>query len=302
MLKETGYLMEILIWGAGARGRAVKKVCDKLGWTVMAFIDNDKSKLGDLEGTSVVSPQTITIQTGKDVQIWVATDAGEVYAQAKRISDNVLAWQCVEMILQSQTERPSYPEVPLNNYNIQNCRLLKDRLCMLDELAPESSKWKIAEIGVAFGDFSEQILKRCLPEKLYLIDCWDDERFGAGAALVREKFKQGIEAGCVKIMQGYSIEKLKELVDGELDLADIDTVHDYETTRQELELCGRKVKSDGYICGHDYTKFNVYSRCDYGVYDAVNEFVAQRGYEFIYLTMEKHGLQSFCIRKLKERA
>lgn len=290
--------MEIVIWGTGVRGRAAKKVCDKRRWTVRAFIDNDESKWGELEGTLVISPQMIRLRAEEDVQIWIATGAQEVYAQAKGISENVLAWEYVELILRSQAERPPYPEVQLEDCNIQNCQLLKDRAAMLEKMATESSVWKMAEIGVAFGDFSEEILKICSPERLYLIDCWDSERFGAGASVVREKFKREIEAGRVKIMQGYSTEKLKEFADGELDMAYIDTVHDYEITKQELELCGLKVRPGGYICGHDYAKFNVYSRYDYGVYDAVNEFAVCRGYEFIYLTMEKHGLQSFCLRKI----
>lgn len=204
-------------------------------------------------------------------------------------------------MLQSEKERPPYPEIQMNDENIQNCKLIKDRVTMLSCLVNESADWKMAEIGVAFGDFSEQILKICLPKKLYLIDCWDDKRFGAGAALVREKFQQEIAEGRVEIRQGYSTEKLAEFADGELDWVYIDTVHDYETTKKELELCAEKVKAGGYICGHDYMKFNVYLRYDYGVYDAVNEFAVNNGWEFIYLTMEKHGLQSFCLRKIGKR-
>lgn len=294
--------MEILIWGTGARGRSAKQICDKLGWATRAFIDNDKSRWGNIEGIPVISPQAVILQTGEDVQIWIATCAEEVYAQAKKISENVLAWECVELILRANLERPPYPEIPLDTRNIQNCKLVKDRASMLEKLATKMPTWKIAEIGVDLGRFSEQILKAFSPEKLYLIDCWDSERFEEGASIVREKFRREIEADCVKIMQGYSTDKLQEFADGELDLAYIDTVHDYETTRRELELCERKVKAGGYICGHDYAKYNVYSRLDYGVYDAVNEFAVHRGYEFIYLTMEKHGLQSFCLRKLQERS
>lgn len=30
--------MDILIWGAGANGKELKKICDKQGWKVRAFI------------------------------------------------------------------------------------------------------------------------------------------------------------------------------------------------------------------------------------------------------------------------
>ena len=161
-----------------------------------------------------------------------------------------------------------------------------------------SGSWKMIELGVAFGEFSEQILRMCTPKKLYLVDCWDDERYVKGKQCVFKKFEQEINTGIVEVLQGFSTQKLEEFKDNELDWAYIDTLHDYKTTKKELELCHKKVKDEGYICGHDYTKFNVYSRIDYGVYDAVNEFAVVYDYEFIYLSLEKNGLQSFCLRKL----
>lgn len=290
--------MDILIWGAGANGKALKKICDKQGWKVSAFIDNDKSKLGELEGVSIISPDNLYSWPIEDVQIWIAAADNEVYDQAKKITGNVLAWKFVQLIITSQ-RRPLFPEVQLNKQNIQNCSLVKDREDFLKEFSKDASDWKMAEVGVAFGDFSEQILKICSPKKLYLVDLWEGERFGKGLKEVQSKFKEQIITGGVEICEGYSLQKLEEFEDGELDWVYIDTGHTYEMTKKELKLCRRKVRPDGYICGHDYAKYNVYSRCDYGVYDAVNEFAVNEGYEFIYLTMEPHGLQSFALRKIK---
>ena len=172
------------------------------------------------------------------------------------------------------------------------------REAFLREFALESSKWEMAEIGVAFGDFSESILKICSPQKLYFIDLWEGERFGGGLECVKKKFESEIDKGIVEIHKGYSVQKLEEFSDNSLDWIYIDTVHDYMTTKMELELSLKKVKIGGYICGHDYAKYNVHSRNYYGVYDAVNEFAVKEGLEFIYLTMEADGLQSFGLRKI----
>lgn len=287
--------MGILIWGTAVRGKAVKKLCDKNGWIVSAFIDNDESKLGNLEGIPVISPGNAVIEA--DMQIWIATGAQEVYEQARQITLNVIKWEYVDAML-SCGEKPNFPEIALADVNIQNCKLVKDRDTMFRRFSNESCQWQMAEIGVAFGDFSEKILKICSPKKLYLIDCWNDERFGVGIENVRSKFNYEIESGIVELRQGWSTDKLEEFGDNELDLAYIDTVHDYEITKKELQLCKRKVKCQGYICGHDYTKYNTHSRCDYGVYDAVNEFAVNEGYEFIYLTLERNGLNSFCLKKI----
>lgn len=293
--------MEIVIWGTAAKGKAVKEMCISNGWKVKAFADNDETRQGNLDGIPVLSPDDLAFGSDEDIQIWIATGAEEVYAQAKEITSNVLEWKYIQTILRSKTVRPPFPEIQLAEENLQNCELLNIRTTMLQRFASESRNWKMAEIGVAFGDFSEKILNICAPQKLYLIDCWDDERFGTGAACVKDKFRQKIAEGVVEIKQGYSTEKLAELSNGELDWAYIDTVHDYKTTKKELELCAEKVKDGGYICGHDYAKYNVYSRRDYGVYDAVNEFAVNNGWEFIYLTMEKHGLQSFCLKRIGKR-
>lgn len=292
--------MEILIWGTGVKGKLVKRMCDKKEWIVKAFIDNDETKWGSLEGISVISPDKIPMVETEDTQVWIATGDGDVYAQAKKLTRNVFAWEFVCSILRAQQERPEYPNIQLNSRNIRNCKLVRDRTEFLKQFAEESSGWKMAEVGVAFGDFSEEILKICLPQKLYCIDLWECERYSAGKVSVQNKLKCEIEAGRVEILQGTSIQKLNEFDDGELDWVYIDTVHDYETTKKELEICHKKVKAGGYICGHDYTKYNVYSRLDYGVFDAVNEFAVKTDYEIIYLTMEADGLQSFCLRKIVE--
>lgn len=81
----------------------------------------------------------------------------------------------------------------------------------------------------------------------------------------------------------------------------IDTVHDnYEITKRELELSDKIVAPKGYICGHDYAKYDVGARQDYCIYDAVNEFAVNYGYEFLWLTLQEHGLNSFCLRRYEE--
>lgn len=293
--------MEILIWGTGQKGKEAKRICDKNNWIVKAFIDNDKLKLGSLEGTPVISPENILHVYSGDTQVWIASGDDEVYEQAKKIVSNVIRWEFVQLLVRAYREKPAYPEIQLKEQNIQNCRLVANREAFLKQFVMESSYWKMAEIGVAFGDFSEQILKICSPKKLYLVDLWEGERYSAGMSCVQEKFRHAIETGIVEIRCGYSTQILDVFDDYELDWVYIDTAHDYAMTKKELELCHRKIKTGGYICGHDYAKYNVYSRCDYGVYDAVNEFAVNEGYEFLYLTMEIHGLQSFCLRKIGER-
>lgn len=290
--------MEIVIWGTGVRGKRAKKLCDKTGRKVRAFTDNEPSHWGrEIENIPIVSPEELAEKHSEKIQIWIATGAAEVLGQAKEICENVIEWELVKCMLLAIGY--PYPKVQLKYNNIARCQLVENREEFLKRFSHEANNWKMAEIGVFNGDFSEQILKMCNPQKLYLIDLWGsgyEEKY----LKVKEKFVNESESGTVEILRGLSTERLKEFDDGELDWVYIDTVHDYETTKMELELCDKKIVKGGYLCGHDYTKHDVYCRTDYGVYDAVNEFAVSYNYEFVYLTAEWHGLQSFALKRIGE--
>lgn len=154
-----------------------------------------------------------------DVQIWIAAEAPEVYGQAKKIHDNVLGWEFVSQLLKASEQKMNWPEVSLTDINIKNCRLVADRREFLKKFCPESSQWNMAEVGVAYGSFSKLILEICHPQKLYLIDVWDENTcYGKRYSIINQKFKKEILDGKVEIRRGYSVERLKEFGNGELDL------------------------------------------------------------------------------------
>ena len=61
----------------------------------------------------------------------------------------------------------------LREVHTTSCTVLPNRFIMLDRMPKHA---RVAEIGVAFGDFSKEILARCQPEKLYLVDAWESDR------------------------------------------------------------------------------------------------------------------------------
>ena len=157
----------------------------------------------------------------------------------------------------------------------------------------------VAEIGVAFGDFTSEILERACPATLHLIDSWESERYTTGLDHIREKFKKDISREQVLIRRGQSIEVLKSLPVGAFDWVYLDTNHTYATTIEELRLAERAVKMDGFIAGHDYCTGNVIDAVPYGVIEAVAEFCYFNNWRFIYLTLETRGHMSFCLEKIK---
>ena len=177
----------------------------------------------------------------------------------------------------------------------ENCRVLPDRNMMLD-LMPRGKR--VAEIGVAFGDFSKEILRRCAPETLYLIDAWATERYREGLQKIRETYADLIAADKVVVLQGLSTDVLKDFQPNSLDWAYIDTNHSYATTLSELELCDGIMAPGGRIAGHDFCTGNVIDAIPYGVVEAVTKFCKDRDWQFEFLTVESRGHFSFCLKRI----
>ncbi|MBV9635057.1 MAG: class I SAM-dependent methyltransferase [Methylobacteriaceae bacterium] len=191
--------------------------------------------------------------------------------------------------------RASMPRVALELRHLAAARLLPDREALLDAMPKHAV---VAEVGVATGDFTVEILRRCAVQRLHLIDAWLGERYAPGLEAVRQRFASEIEARIVEINQGLSDEVLSGFPDAHLDWVYIDSDHGFETTLAELTICRRKMRPGGMIAGHDFCTGNVVKPVPYGVIPAVNKFCADFDWGFLYLTVESHGHFSFCIRSL----
>ncbi|MDT2019450.1 class I SAM-dependent methyltransferase [Methylocella sp. CPCC 101449] len=187
------------------------------------------------------------------------------------------------------------PHVSLSIENLKGGSLLPDRLALLDVL-PKNAV--VAEVGVAFGDFTREIVRRAQPSSLHLIDAWSSDRYKSGLAAIEEEHAEAIQAKRVQIHHGLSIEVLPTLPDQSLDWIYIDTDHSYETTWAELVIAEQKVRLDGYICGHDFCVGNVITPWPYGVIEACNKFCVEYGWRYSYLTVESNGHNSFGLQRL----
>lgn len=200
-----------------------------------------------------------------------------------------------EMTRRRQQLLLSYPYPELNERHLDGARLLANRKKLLSEL-PRGGI--VAEIGVASGDFSQEILNINNPKKLHLIDCWDSDRYGGFQRSVHDRFENEIKQGLVEINFGLSTDVLPSFHEEYFDWVYIDTVHDYTVTSQELLLAKSKVKKGGIISGHDYCQGNMISGWSYGVIQAVHEFCVKNNWKILYLTAESHCYNSFAIAEI----
>jgi len=217
------------------------------------------------------------------------------------LSRNVLgpAYRTINGLLgrvrRAQTQR--IPRVELTSRHIRNLRVVIDRQAFLMELPKEGM---VAEVGVARGDLSDQILNITRPSQLHLIDMWGSKRYHEGLArLVKERFATPIAQGKVQVHQGASTVELQRFPDGFFDWIYIDTDHSYELTKAELAIGMRKVKAGGILAGHDFTTANWDGGVRYGVVEAVHAFCVEHDWELILLTHETDRHLSFAIRAMQ---
>ena len=137
------------------------------------------------------------------------------------------------------------------------------------------------EIGVWKGEFSQLIIKKNNPMKLYLIDPWKDfgesyfdkihskykqENQDARFNLVKEKLKNNISKNQVEILKMTSQDALEILDNIRFDFIYIDGNHQYKFVKFDIENYFKLLNSSGYLIGDDY-------RIE-SVKDAVNDFRA----------------------------
>ncbi|WP_183828494.1 class I SAM-dependent methyltransferase [Rhizobium sp. BK377] len=191
--------------------------------------------------------------------------------------------------------RQSTPRTFLDYAHTEEAKLLPDRGKLLDKL-PKGGI--VAELGVAEGEFSEQILARNLPAQLYLVDPWNMDRYSEGLEIINSKFGPEIAEGRVVICQGTSLDMLSQFSDETFDWIYIDTDHSFALTWDELLLANRKVKQDGRIAGHDFCTGNTVKPVVYGVVEAVNKFCVKYGWRFEFLTLEPDAHFSYCLKRI----
>lgn len=154
-----------------------------------------------------------------------------------------------------------------------NSRLYSSRIQMMADFVPPASVG--AELGVAAGDFSAQLLEACKPSCLYLVDLWDTERYNLKDQVV-QRFK-GREAVVIAHTDSLSFLAQQDRIGHRLDWVYIDTTHSYKQTLAELVAAHHLTRhTGGLIAGHDYCAGNVNSAAAYGVMKAVEDFCAWR--------------------------
>ena len=152
-----------------------------------------------------------------------------------------------------------------------------------------NKKKYILEIGVHEGKFSELLLNKFQPQKMYLVDPWIYESdfiykkalYGGNFSSlegqkilddryekVKLKFKKQIKSGQIILIRKRSEEVFKLFEDNFFDFIYIDGNHTFEYVKADIANSLKKIKDEGVIICDDYGNIGWWED---GVSKAVNQ-------------------------------
>jgi len=159
----------------------------------------------------------------------------------------------------------------------------------------------MVEVGVWQGNHAEVMLNHWRPSRLILVDTWiydpkdslNESLMGTNAREIRGRYLEVVNRfepdRRVVVMRMSSIEAAGLFADDSFALVYIDANHDLDHVTADLDAWAPKVRSGGWLCGHDYSLFD-------SVKMAVDEFTGGAGPEFVFRRTEGDVL-SYAIRR-----
>ena len=161
-------------------------------------------------------------------------------------------------------------------YTMREGNYAQGLLDLVNENFKGKSGLTAVEIGSYAGESTNLILSTGIFDKIYCIDAWKNgydvtDYASDTTETAEEVFDRGIgnDKRVVKI-KGFSYDVVDQIKDNSIDFLYVDGCHTYEAVKKDLEMYACKVKKNGVIAGHDYTKkFS-------GLCDAVDEFLGHK--------------------------
>ena len=171
--------------------------------------------------------------------------------------------------------------------HIRHCQMMVHRNALLEQLPKHGI---VAEVGVLFGDFSQEILERTEPRQLHLIDVRD--RWG-------QRFSD--RGDQVQSHIGDSCEMLAKFPDETFDWIYIDADHSYAAVQADAAMAKRKIKRDGWLVFNDYMVYDGVLDIPYGVAKTVNELCLAENWEITHFALQSASFYDVAIRRAEAR-
>ncbi|OBQ69576.1 hypothetical protein A8146_29905 [Mesorhizobium loti] len=178
-----------------------------------------------------------------------------------------------------------------------------------DALATLPRGGKFAEIGVAFGDFSEHVLRTLEPTRFDAFDIfrlhevetiWGRPSVETFRGQTHRQFYEGrfageVASGRMRIFEGDSSHLMAQQRDEFYDIIYIDGDHTLEGVLRDAEVAARKLSKDGYLVFNDYIMADHASNSPYGIVQVVNWLCANMGWRVHYLALQRMLFCDICL-------
>jgi hypothetical protein len=179
---------------------------------------------------------------------------------------------------------------------------IKDRADMPIFLRRAGLTHRICELGVESGINFHNLL-RCQPEEAIGVDLWGDMMLRTitdcqSHARMLEHYENAKRVIANKpnarYFKAHTAQAVRAFRDEYFDFIYLDADHSYESTKRDMALWWPKLKKGGVFGGHDY--FRHTSSYQFGVVEAVDEFVAERHLVYFYHTPEPFAPSWFILK------
>lgn len=184
-------------------------------------------------------------------------------------------------IIRSIGTQPTSPSIP--EKLIETCQFCSSRNRLLDHL-PKNAV--VCEVGTYKGDFAREIVNRCQPKELHLIDI-DYSHFN----------NENLENQKIKQHRGHSVEIINKFPDDHFDWIYIDADHSYESVLADAEASALKIKKNGYIVFNDFAHIDT-ELGRYGVHRAAIEFAIRHEWPMVFFAYNGTALYDVAFQKI----
>jgi hypothetical protein len=192
--------------------------------------------------------------------------------------------------------------------HMPNCKVFPNRQSVLKTLPKNGI---IAEVGVAYGDFSEILIDELNPKLFFAIDLFsiikkEDEPWGKSELAQKQQTHEEYytsrfqsKDSVVKLKKGYSWDKLAEFEDAYFDYVYLDAGHTYPDVAKDVEILASKIKVGGYIQFNDYATIAPTWLIPFGVARAVNELLLKGDYQMVAFCLQNGGYHDVLVQKIR---
>jgi hypothetical protein len=200
-----------------------------------------------------------------------------------------------------------YPTLEARHIS-RGARLYAHRNDMIADIGADYRRGVIAEIGVAFGDFSEIMLSALDPLEFVAIDMFTMHEFPTvwgrpttetlGNKTHMQFYKERFVDKPVHAISGDSFQSMSSFPDAHFDLIYVDADHRYEPVKRDAYVADLKLKAGGTLIFNDYIMHDHIADIPYGVVQSVNELIDDKGYEVVGFALNRNMFCDIALRRV----